>query len=115
MANRNNELALSIGKRMAIRRKELGITQGEAAERCGLSLQFYACIERGIKGISADSAVKICNGLDISADYLLAGKMQEAEHQSISQMLEDMSESQRKLIEEQVRYSVCLAKSGKES
>ena len=115
MANRNSKLAISIGKRMAMRRKELGITQGEASERCGLSLQFYACIERGIKGASADSVVKICDGLEISADYLLTGKMQESEHLSISKMLEGIDESQRKLIEEQVKYSVCLAKSGKET
>lgn len=115
MANRNGNLTISIGKRMTMRRKELGITQGEASERCGLSLQFYACIERGLKGVSADSVVKICNGLGISADYLLTGKMQESEHERISKMLEGMDESQRKLIEEQVKYSVCLAKSGKET
>lgn len=112
MANRNSELALSIGKRMAMRRKELGLTQGEASERCGLSLQFYACIERGIKGTSADSVVKICDGLGISADYLLTGKMQEAEHKGISKMLEELNETQRKLVEEQVRCSVSLVQVG---
>lgn len=112
MAKRNSELALSIGKRMATRRKELGLTQSEMAEKCGLSFQFYACIERGIKGISADSIVKICDGLRISADYLLTGKMQETEHQGISKMLEELSETQRKLVEEQVRCSVSLVQVG---
>ena len=34
--------AKEMGKRVAQRRKELGLTQEKAAERCGLSPQFFA-------------------------------------------------------------------------
>ena len=39
--------AKEMGKRIARRRKELGLTQEKAAERCGLSLQFFASVETG--------------------------------------------------------------------
>ena len=41
--------AKEMGKRIAQRRKELGLTQEKAAERCGLSLQFFASVETGGK------------------------------------------------------------------
>ena len=41
--------AKEMGKRVAQRRKELGLTQEKAAERCGLSQQFFASIETGGK------------------------------------------------------------------
>ena len=92
MPKRNTELAVEIGSRIAARRKELKWTQEEAAERAGLSHQFLACAERGIKGIGAESILKLCKAMDISADYLLAGCMTPAERDYLSQLLAPMSE-----------------------
>ena len=73
MAKRNPELTLAIAKRISARRMELKLTQERAADLAGLSRPFYACIERGEKGVGADSLLKICTALEISADYLLTG------------------------------------------
>lgn len=68
-----NPLAVEIGYRLKRRRNELGLTQEETAELCGLSQQFYACIERGIKSVGAESIIKLSVGLGISVDYILTG------------------------------------------
>lgn len=52
MPKRNQELAREIGLRIARRRKELGWSQEETAERAGLSAQFLACVERGEKALA---------------------------------------------------------------
>lgn len=104
MPKRNTELAVEIGSRIAARRKELKWTQEEAAERAGLSHQFLACAERGIKGIGAESILKLCKAMDISADYLLAGCMTPAERDYLSQLLAPMSERQRDEVIEIIKH-----------
>lgn len=99
MAKRNSDLAVAIGKRMTARRKALGKTQEQIAEAAGLSQQFYACIERGLKGAGADSIVRICGALEVSADYLLTGAMAPEEQEYINKMLQLMTEDQRKAAE----------------
>jgi len=95
MANRNNKLMGDIAKRILARRTELNLTQEQAADMIGLSRPFYACIERGEKGIGADSIVKICRAFSLSADYLLIGSMPPEEHQYVNRMMELLSEEQR--------------------
>ncbi|MBR5471841.1 MAG: helix-turn-helix transcriptional regulator [Oscillibacter sp.] len=96
MAKRNVELMQAIGKRIATRRLELKMTQEQAADFIGLSRPFYACIERGEKGVGADSLLKICTAFQISADYLLTGSMQPAERQYMNKLVSQLNEEQRK-------------------
>ena len=96
MAKRNPELTRSIAKRIAARRIELKLTQERAADLAGLSRPFYACIERGEKGVGADSLLKICTAFEISADYLLTGAMQPSERQYINKLVSQLNEEQRK-------------------
>lgn len=96
MAKRNPELTLAIAKRISARRMELKLTQERAANLAGLSRPFYACIERGEKGVGADSLLKICTALKISADYLLTGAMQPTERQYMNKLVSQLNEEQRK-------------------
>ena len=96
-------LSKDIGVRIAHRRQELGWTQAQAAEKAGLSHQFYACAERGIKGLGVDSIIKICKTLEISADYLLTGAMPAQDKNYIIKMLETMNETRRQAAEEIIR------------
>lgn len=96
MAKRNTELMQAISRRISAKRSELGLTQEQAAELSGLSLPFYACIERGEKGIGADSLLKICSAFRISADYLLTGSMQTEERQYMNRLVSQLNEDQRK-------------------
>ena len=96
VAKRNIELMQAIGKRISARRIELKMTQEQAADFTGLSRPFYACIERGEKGVGADSLLKICTAFQISADYLLTGAMQPTERQYMNKLVSQLNEEQRK-------------------
>ena len=83
--------AKEMGKRVAQRRKELGLTQEKAAERCGLSHQFFASIETGGKNVRGESLLKLSMGLDISADYLLTGRVIDLDLDQVLQQLKQLS------------------------
>lgn len=61
----------SIGPGMRVRRRRLGLTQEEAAEKLGISPEFYARVERGHALPSIRTLAKVCIELDVSADLLL--------------------------------------------
>ena len=65
------ELAKSIGSAARQARKELELTQEDAAERIGVSVEFYARIERGNSLPSVPTLVRIASTLGLSADVLL--------------------------------------------
>lgn len=100
MAKRNADLTVAMAKRISSRRRELKLTQKKAAALIGLSPAYYACIERGLKGVGADSIIKICAAFQISADYLLNGHMPPSERQYINQLMECLTEDQRTCAEE---------------
>ena len=64
-----DKLAVEIGRRIANGRKQLSLTQEEAAERAGLTQQFFASVETGTKNIRAESIIKVTKALDISAVF----------------------------------------------
>lgn len=65
------ELAKSIGNAARQARKELELTQEDAAERIGVSVEFYARIERGNSLPSVPTLARIATTLGVSADVLL--------------------------------------------
>ena len=44
MAENKSPLAIEIGRRIASRRNQLGLTQEQAAEKAGLTQQFFASV-----------------------------------------------------------------------
>lgn len=67
----DRELAKSIGTAARIARTALGLTQQDAAERIGVSVEFYARIERGNALPSVPTLARISTALGVSADTLL--------------------------------------------
>ena len=65
---------VEIGMRIQDARKKKGLNQDQFAELLDVSKQTVSSIERGTKGTKLTNFVKICQILDISADYLLFGK-----------------------------------------
>lgn len=61
MGTEKSTLAIEIGRRIAERRKQLGLTQAQAAEKAGLTQQFFASVETGAK-IFAQKALLRCLG-----------------------------------------------------
>lgn len=100
MAKERSALAMEMGARIAQRRKQLGWTQEQAAEASGLSWQFFACVERGIKNIRAESLIKLSKAMNVSADYILTGKQAKVNYEYLLKYMEPLSETQLKYLEE---------------
>ena len=71
----SKELNEAIGGRIRAYRESLGLNREAFSEQIGLSPQFLAEAENGKKGLSAESIYKICNSCEMSADYLVLGKI----------------------------------------
>lgn len=63
-----------MGRRVRLRRELKEMTRDNLAEQIDVTSQFIADIEYGHKGMSIQTLYKLCQVLDISADYFLAGK-----------------------------------------
>lgn len=61
----------SIGNKLLIVRKRMGMTQAEVAESAGLSDRTYADIERGTDNMRTETILRICNTLHITPDEIL--------------------------------------------
>lgn len=61
----------SIGNKLLIVRKRMGMTQAEVAESAGLSDRTYADIERGMVNMRTETILRICNTLHITPDEIL--------------------------------------------
>lgn len=64
---------VEMGKRIAARRKQLGLTQEELADKISVTPQLISTAERGIKALRPENLSKISTALGVSADYLLKG------------------------------------------
>lgn len=62
-----------MGQRIMLRRKSLRLIQEELAERIDVSTQMISNLELGKKAIRPENLARVCNALDISADFILTG------------------------------------------
>lgn len=67
------KLNKKIGARLRAQRDYLGLTRESVCEFIKISPQFLSEIERGVKGVSAATLYKLCDGLKVSSDYILMG------------------------------------------
>ena len=64
-----------IGKRIALRRKELGLKQTEVCERAGINDKYLSCIERATSIPSLEVIMKLALALDTTPDTFLSGSV----------------------------------------
>lgn len=88
-----------LGKRIAARRKELGLKQSQVNEMAGLSDKYLSNIERATSVLSIDVLMKICTVLEITPNDLLLGTTEENVgcDKAIETRLQAMSIEQKKL------------------
>ena len=65
---------VKIGKYIAGKRKDLGMTQKQLAEKLDITPKFCSDIELGVKGMSVPTLCRIASTLSLSTDYILFGK-----------------------------------------
>lgn len=63
-----------IGNRIKELREVHNFTREELAEKAEISSKFLYEVEKGRKGLSADTLMKISRTLSCSCDYILTGK-----------------------------------------
>jgi len=63
-------LLMSFGLAIQKRRREMGISQEEAAERAGVHRTYFADVERGSRNVGFKNVVAIARGLDVTPSDL---------------------------------------------
>lgn len=89
-----------VGKRIAERRRELGLKQWQVNEMAGLCNNYLSNVERATTVISIDVLMKICAALDTTPDALLLGAVVDEENdylRSMTNRLNQMSSQQARL------------------
>lgn len=96
----NKQLLKEIGERVCSRRKTLGYTQEQLAEKINVSIQMISNLELGKKAIRPENIVKLCSALEISTDYLLTGNISNDKISKLSDKLTQLSPEALKTIEQ---------------
>ena len=63
-------MAERLANRLKEKRGELGITQAELAQRCGVTRKTVNTVENGVFTPSATLAIKLAEALDLSVEQL---------------------------------------------
>lgn len=81
-----------IGKRIARRRKELGLKQAEVCERAGINDKYLSCIERATSIPSLEVVMRLAAALDTTPDEFLTGstRRQGEQWRDVAEMLRNM-------------------------
>ena len=93
-----NELLKEMGQRILERRKQLNMTQETLANLTHLTSQTISYAEMGQKAMRPETMLKICEAL--GADYLLRGKIFEADTSLLQQKISTLTPSQYRHLEQ---------------
>ena len=85
-----------IGKRIARRRKQLGLKQSEVEERAGIGDKYLSNIERAISIPSTEVIMRLAIALETTPDEFLVGAVRhpEAGGQDVAELLRPLNEKQ---------------------
>ncbi len=92
--NNPNEILIEMGKRIIERRRSLGLSQEELAEKTDLTPQTISTAERGVKGVRPENLLSISRALSVSTDYLLTGEVVERDISFLSKYFEGKTPEQ---------------------
>lgn len=86
----------AIGKRIARRRKELGLKQSQVSEMVDISDPYMSNIERAISIPSTEVIMRLAAALDTTPDEFLVGtaRQEGEEWKNVAQLLRPMDEKQ---------------------
>lgn len=87
------------GRRIAERRRKLGMTQEALAEKGNLTPQFVSYAEAGKRAMRPENLLRVSSALGVSADYLLTGVIVDRDLLLLSDKLERLSPEQFRFVE----------------
>ena len=111
--NKNEKWLLVVGQRIASRRRKLGWTQEELAEKGNLTPQFVSYAESGKRAMRPENLLKISSALGVSADYLLTGEIIDKDLLLLSEKLQKLPPAQLRIVENII--DECISLFGNES
>ncbi len=94
------DLLKQMGTRIYERRKQRRWTQEKLAEESGLTPQTISTAELGKKALRPENIIKICDALEISADYLLSGRVAKGDITGISDKVVHLTSKQYECLAE---------------
>lgn len=86
----------AIGKRIARRRKELGLRQVQVCEMAGINDKYLSCIERATSIPSLEVIMKLALALDTTPDEFLTGtvRYESDEWRDVAELMRGMNTNQ---------------------
>ena len=95
-----------MGERICNRRKALGYTQEQMAEKMDVSIQMISNLERGNKAIKIENLLKISEILQVSTDYILTGIRTEIDGTALFEKIQSLEERDYQAVCNMVDYFV---------
>ena len=88
-----------IGRRIAHRRRELGLKQYQVEERADIAYKYLSSIERGFSIPSTEVIMRLAVALETTPDEFLVGtaRHEDEEWKSVAELLRTMDEKHLKL------------------
>lgn len=88
-----------IGRRIARRRKELGLRQTQVCERAGINDKYLSCIERATSIPSLEVIMKLALALETTPDRFLTGTIRYDDEpwKDVAELLKDLNARQLSL------------------
>lgn len=90
-----------IGKRIARRRKELGLRQVDVCERAEINDKYLSCIERATSIPSLEVIMRLALALETTPDEFLIGsaRLKDQQWKDVAELLRGMNTAQLNLAE----------------
>ena len=100
----DNEFLKTMGQRIMVRRKSLRMTQEELAEKLGVSTQMISNLELGKKAIRPDNLAKVCEVLELSADFVLTGSNTKSAVDAVAEKLLQLTAEELQMVSDMIDY-----------
>ncbi len=97
-----------VGQRIMERRKKMGMTQEELAERSGLTTQFVSYAESGKRASRPENLMRIAAVLGVSTDYLLTGDIIDKDKLLLSDKLDKLDAEEVRIVESIIDECISL-------
>ena len=101
---KETDILKQMGERIYHRRKLLKLTQEELAERMSVSTQMISNLELGKKAIRPQNLIKLCDVLNVSADYILTGVNRNLTSEEFFRKFNSLTQQELRLITEILDY-----------
>lgn len=100
----DNEFLKTMGHRIMCRRKILRMTQEELSEKLGVSTQMISNLELGKKAIRPENLAKVCEVLELSADFVLTGSNTKTAVDSVAEKLLLLTKEELQMVSDIIDY-----------